>query len=1111
MKILVAILIATGCLCLKSNAQLVCLNAASADTTSYTNGLANDSVYFICQGQSATVVATPTSGEGNWDFVWYYFTPANNSWTYANEDLNLTQSSRNLPQGGFRVDVFDNNGVLTDQFVCWVCRVLFAPVVNANTIPAGCTGIQLSGVYFPANVSAYYNKPNIGPQGMVSVDADTEIEICIAAEHSFVSDLSFYLVGPASCGSPSVPLSIAPVELGQDPLCNFGSGVNLCFSSESTNNLDVCSNAPTSLIGTYGSYGPSSTPIAWSLLNGCDANSPDWSVQIYDCVTGDEGQFVDATITFQDEDSNGDPATILYSTIAGSQPILDNTCTSETALQATMVVPASSAVSIPIVFSTVWVADPPFFIPNSVNNFNLYIENGPTVDTEFTLKIVGPNLGTACDGNLIDTEFYDYIVPEQAITTTSDDVLCTTDTSAVLTSTIADGIWFGTGIGDESAGMFDPSLAGPGLWTVYFLPYSACITSGELQILVAEAPAISLTPVAELCSNEAPFFLQTNVSGGLWSGEGIENNLTGLFNPSAVSDASAQVIYTVPGECPASDTMLVEIESYVPLSLSSPEEVVCLNAENLDLGSNVSGGSWSGEGISNSNIGIFDPSVAGVGEWTIQYSYSGVCADSGSLTIVVDDPTIDVVPVSPICIESGTITLSGTPLNGYWSGDGITNALTGVFNPMSIGIPGDYTVYYQIDNACKPIDSVVVSVEGIPDIIMNLPDGVCPESDIIYLNANISGGVWSGDAIVNATSGAFDPSIGIIGMNSISYSIDDVCDASETGVLEIYSSPVIIASEDTSICYGEPAILSVSGGGGYSWIPTTGLNTILSNNPIAQPTSSITYTVTGYSAEGCADSDEVYVEVYPLPDVIVNGPFEICEDETVQLQASGLIEYYWTGEGLSDYYISNPLASPTDSTIYFVSGVDANGCEGSDSIEVNILWPHAEFIPSAVSGVSALEVDFQNISEGDVFYWDFGNGMTGTTNSLNEIPTSEFTGEQTYTVTLTALLGDCPDTFSMEINSYYDSEFLLIPNVVTIDGNNKNDEFRFLTQNMKTLQVEIFDRWGKKVGIISRPEGSWDPSEFGAGTYYYTMTAEGLDRELYSRSGTFTVLEKTKN
>lgn len=51
----------------------------------------------------------------------------------------------------------------------------------------------------------------------------------------------------------------------------------------------------------------------------------------------------------------------------------------------------------------------------------------------------------------------------------------------------------------------------------------------------------------------------------------------------------------------------------------------------------------------------------------------------------------------------------------------------------------------------------------------------------------------------------------------------------------------------------------------------------------------------------------------------------------------GAISYQWTpGAGLSSTIISNPKATVTASTIYYVTATDANGCKAQDSVIINI-------------------------------------------------------------------------------------------------------------------------------------------------------------------------------
>ena len=158
------------------------------------------------------------------------------------------------------------------------------------------------------------------------LSASSNIQICFTATHTYVSDLAFHLVGPPSCGSPDILLSPNP-----GTSCNGGNDiVDLCFSSANTTPFTVCG-AITPLTGTFGSF-TDGNQINWDPILGCDANSPGWAVQIYDCVSIDVGALTNATLTFSDVDGSGNVLSASYSTPIGfNSPINDNSCGAETA------------------------------------------------------------------------------------------------------------------------------------------------------------------------------------------------------------------------------------------------------------------------------------------------------------------------------------------------------------------------------------------------------------------------------------------------------------------------------------------------------------------------------------------------------------------------------------------------------------------------------------------------------------------------------------------------------------------------------------------------------------------------------------------------------------
>lgn len=192
-------------------------------------------------------------------------------------------------------DVFDVTSVVTDNTCNNSCDGAIDITVTDNTGGGG--GGGGGGVPFP--------------QGMI-IDSNTQISMCVTGFHTWVSDLEYHLVGPAGCGSPNIILAPYP---GSN--CNSGDNFNnLCFSTESSLNFNVCS-APAPLTGTYGTVGAAATPIDWSAFYGCDAAQPGWKIEIWDCISGDGGVMTNSSISFTGLNNSNTIATINYNGPSG--------------------------------------------------------------------------------------------------------------------------------------------------------------------------------------------------------------------------------------------------------------------------------------------------------------------------------------------------------------------------------------------------------------------------------------------------------------------------------------------------------------------------------------------------------------------------------------------------------------------------------------------------------------------------------------------------------------------------------------------------------------------------------------------------------------------------
>ncbi|MDP4630084.1 MAG: hypothetical protein NWS89_02995, partial [Flavobacteriales bacterium] len=96
------------------------------------------------------------------------------------------------------------------------------------------------------------------------------------------------------------------------------------------------------------------------------------------------------------------------------------------------------------------------------------------------------------------------------------------------------------------------------------------------NITVNNAPSATITDIGPLCSNAGFQTFVAATPGGVWSGPGIINTTSGLFNPLTAGAGTHTITYTLnlPNQCPASDVTQVQVIS-VPLANAGLNQSVC--------------------------------------------------------------------------------------------------------------------------------------------------------------------------------------------------------------------------------------------------------------------------------------------------------------------------------------------------------------------------------------------------------------------------------------------------------------------------------------------------------------------------------------------------------
>ncbi|MCD4709427.1 MAG: hypothetical protein K8R52_01155 [Bacteroidales bacterium] len=188
-----------------------------------------------------------------------------------------------------------------------------------------------------------------------------------------------------------------------------------------------------------------------------------------------------------------------------------------------------------------------------------------------------------------------------------------------------------------------------------------------------------------------------------------------------------------PTDPPVTDHSVIRIVDY-PDATITPVDTVCQFNSNFFLTAATPGGSWSGNGIVNTATGEFSPSIAGNGTHIITYQVTdgNSCSAMDTEDIVVQPgPDGTITPAGPFCLYDTPYDLEAASALGTWTGSGIINSSTGLFDPGVAG-PGMHTISFESEpdaNGCVGTDTVELAVMDPPYAEFLTPDSAWCETE----------------------------------------------------------------------------------------------------------------------------------------------------------------------------------------------------------------------------------------------------------------------------------------------------------------------------------------------------------------------------------------------
>ena len=383
------------------------------------------------------------------------------------------------------------------------------------------------------------------------------------------------------------------------------------------------------------------------------------------------------------------------------------------------------------------------------------------------------------------------------------------------------------------------------------------------------------------------------------------------------------------------------------------------------------------------------------------------------------------------------------------------------------------------------------------------------------------------------------------------YSLVSVIDAkgcsnslSESATVTVNEIPSVIVSGSTEICNQEntPLYFDFTAGSApwtvaytINGVPTALTLSNSSDSVIVNPSVTTKYIFTNIDDGKCSAivSDEVTIDVNPLPQAIISGGGSVCDDgSTIEVKivtTSGTPNYnIYFSAGINNLTAQNVGANYTlnasEAGTYILTRVtDSKGCEaqslnGSATVVINEFPEVAITAYPQPTTITNPLINFVDESTNHVNgFWDFGDGDIALTNfdALSHVYSD--TGSYQVMLQIESDSGCISIAYQTIV---IDPEYIVyIPDGFSPNNDLLNDYFQPIVSGVLSYKLEIFTRWGERIfetnefsdiycndGCPSAWDGKTNSGEFAPiGNYFYNINVFDLNGKERVLSGNITL------
>ncbi|GJM30829.1 MAG: hypothetical protein DHS20C17_34640 [Cyclobacteriaceae bacterium] len=490
-----------------------------------------------------------------------------------------------------------------------------------------------------------------------------------------------------------------------------------------------------------------------------------------------------------------------------------------------------------------------------------------------------------------------------------DESYCVGDSTALDAGLFVSYLWSTT----EETQSIDASQ--PGTYEVEVVDDNGCTGSGSIEISELALPEPQIEGLLSFCDGGSTTLSTGTFEGYEWSTGGMTAEVsvmqTGTFSVT-VEDTNG-----------CFGTSSVEVMEAEDIQFEITGELTFCDGDSTQLNAgDFETYEWSTGDMTSTIM------ANSSGTYDVTVTNSGGCTGESSIVVQENDPlNVNIAGQANFCEGTTTSLTVDIGFDTYiWSNDA-----TG--NNIEVEEGGTYMVTVTDDTGCSGMASLEVSETPAPLPVISGELSIC-EGEPTSLNVgDFETYLWSDgtNAATLETSTA--------GLFSVTVTDQNGCTGETAATVEAASQPQAeILGASNGICIGESIELMAFGEGAYTWIDTDGTLTVISSDlAVASPANAVTY---GLIVSNNCFSDTTFLElqIFDSPLIDAGSDVIVKVGEEVRLEASGASAYEWSGGNfLSCTACAGPIATPDSTTTFIATGIDANGCQGIDSVRVTVL------------------------------------------------------------------------------------------------------------------------------------------------------------------------------